>query len=287
MKIITLDGKQYTVKYLQNKEKISVKLGTYVQEYPNFEGSEVFQNSSGSDKYTMTFAIHRTIFPSFHESIKKILINSEDAVNDATYGKLTNIVIEHPDWGSLKGKFINEISVNTSSMADVVYSAVFQINTDISESESNDIEQENQDAANEIDAETDTGELDEFDKPGLLKLAESLNELYDTIQNSAVIAAFNDLQSALNDAVLNYQKVMNAVKKILALPGSIIGGVRGKLDFFQKQAAAIRAIPRTTFNITRFNINCMAFNLRMTNRTPFVSKEAQRARAGIKTAPID
>jgi len=286
MLITTVDGKKYNVKYLKNKESLTNKFGTAIHQYPNFIGSKLNQNSTSSDIYSLTFAIHKTLFIGFKESMKKFVIKEEDAIEDETYGKLLNIVIEHAEYGAIKGKFIGDIKYNTSSEADIICTATFQEHTPDEPLEKKDLEQENTDAESAVDTETDVGELDEADKPALLRLAENLAELYENIQNSAVIAAFNDLNSALNDAILNYQKVMNAVKKILSLPGSIITNLRGRLDFFKKQAAVIKRIPASTFNLARFNMNCLSFNLIRANRIPFFNKALLRKISGIKVAPI-
>lgn len=287
MRIITVDNKVYEVKYLQNREDITNEIGTSSFNHPNFIGSKLYQNSSSSDIYNITFAIHKNQFIGLKESLKKFVVNEDDALDNADYGKLTNIVLEHNIWGAIKGKIVGSIKYDTSKDGDIICSCQFQENTEDTPIEKTDIEQENQDATDEVNSETDEEfELDEEDKPALLRLAEGLQELYNDIQNSAVIAAFNDLQSALNEAILNYQKVMNAVKKILSLPGSIISGVRGKMDFFKKQAIVIRNIPVSTFNMARFNMNILAFNLSRGSRTPFISKAAARAASGVKVAPV-
>jgi len=244
MRIITVDGIEYRVKYRQNKEEVTNEFGTAAFNYPNFVGSKLRQNSTSSDKYAMTFAIHRTLFVGFKESLKKFVINEDDAIqNDEFNEKLTKIFIVHDDWGLIKGNFVGEIKYDTSSEADIICSATFQEHTEDEPLEKKDKESENEEATDEVDSETEDGELDEEDRPALLKLLDALNALYSKIKNSAVIAAFNDLKSLVNSAILNYKKIMNAVKKILALPGNIINNVRGQLDFFKKQAEAIKIIP--------------------------------------------
>jgi hypothetical protein len=289
MRIITTDGKSYEVKYLQNKEEITNSFGTGSFEYPNWVGSKLLQNSTSSDIYSLTFAIHRSLFVGFKESLKKFVVNEADAVEDSQYGKLTNIVIEHSTWGAIKGKFTDSIKYNTSNEADIICSGIFQEHTEDVPIEKADIEQENSDAVDNLNDETTDNfdvSLGELDRSALLKLLDKLNALYANIQNSAVVSAFNDLNAELNKAILDSQKVMNATKKILALPGSIITNVRGKLDFFKKQAAAIKSIPVSSANLAKFNINCLAFNMSRGSRTPFISKAAQQAISGIRTVSL-
>lgn len=286
MEIITVDGKRWPIKYKQNKETVTVQNGTSANNYPDFIGTKMYQNSSSSDIYSLNFAINKFSYVSFKESFKKFVSNEEDAIDDSEYGKLTHIILVHDSWGAIKGLIDGDTKYDTSSIGDIPVSCIFKEHTEDEPAEKKDLEQENDNANSDIDEETNVGELDEADKPALLQLLEDLNELYDNIQNSAVVAAFNDLKSALNDAILNYQKVMNAVKKILALPNSIIGDIRGKLDFFKKQADVIKNMPRATSNLTRFNINAMSYNIGQSGRTPFITKALARGKSGISVAPI-
>lgn len=287
MKLVTLDGKHWEIKYQQNKEVVTVKNQTASFNYPNFVGSKVKQNSTSSDIYELNFAIHRTVFVGFKESMKKILLNEADAVNDSEYGKLTHLILVHDSFGAIRGLVIGDIKYGTSSLADIPVSCTFQEHTADESEEKKDIEQENAAATEAIDSETEVGELEETDRPALLQLLDDLNAIYDNIQNSAVIAALNDLESALNDALLNYQKVMNAVKKILSLPNQIFAGFRNKIDFFKKQANAIKNIPALTANMFKFNASILSFNLSQANRIPFLRKLALRKKSGVKTAPIN
>jgi hypothetical protein len=287
MKIICTDGKSFEVKYLQNREDITNEFGTGSFNYPNFVGSKVVQNSTSSDIYTLSFAIHISLFVGFKESIKKFCANEEDAIDDPTYGKLTDIVIEHPIWGAIKGKFTDRLKYDTSKGGDIVCSGTFQENTEDNPPIKKDIEQQNNDACDTIDSETKFDEdLDANDKSALGKFADKLNALYADIQNSAVVSALNDLNHEMNQAMLDSQRVMNATKKILNLPNSIFSNFRGKLDFFKKQAETIKSIPVSSANLAKFNIKCMAYNLRCASRIPFMSKALLRAKAGIKIAPI-
>jgi hypothetical protein len=288
MLIVTVDGRRFTVKYQKNKESVSVDNHVSINDYPNFVGSRVDQNSTSSDKYSFTFAIHKNFYVELKESLKKIVVNEDDAIEDDEYGKLTHVICVHPDWGTIKGRFEGSLKYLTASEADIVVQGVFVEHTPDDAAEKTDIEQDNADAESEIDSETDDEfELEEADRPFLLQLFDKLKALYDKIKNSAVIAAFNDLKSALNDALLNYQKVMNAFKKVLALPGNIISGVRGKIDFFKKQSSAIKNIIPNTVNQARFNINLLSFNIGRADRTPFDIKALQRQRSGLKVAPIN
>lgn len=287
MLIITTDGKRWPIKYQQNKESVEVEHSSAEYNYPNFIGSKMKQNSSSSDKYSLTFAIHRTAYVGFKESFKKFVVNEDDAINDSEYGKLTHIILVHDSWGAIRGLVKGKVKYNTASLADIPVSCVFIEHTADEPEEKKDIEQENAAATEAIDTETEVGELEEADRPALQKLLDDLDALYDNIQNSAVIAALNDLESALNDALLDYQKVMNAVKKILSLPNSIFANFRNKLDFFKKQAQAIKNIPAVTANMFRFNMSILSFNLSQANRIPFLRKLALRKKSGVKTAPIN
>jgi len=289
MIIVTVDGKRWAVKYMQNKEDITNDFGSTVFQYPNFNGSKVHQNSTSSDKYSLSFAIHKNFFVGFKESIKKFVINEEDAIEDQEYGKLTNIVIVHDTWGAIKGKFVGNIKYNTSSDGDIICNTVFVEHTEDNDTEKKDIEQENQDAASEVDTETSEGEFEEEDRPALLKFLDWLNALYSNIKNSAIVAAFNDLKSALNEALLNFQKIMNAVKKILALPLALfdaVGDIKRKFDLIKKQAMVIKNMPKTSFNLAKFNVQCLAYNTRVSSRVPFINPAALKAAAGIKTVPL-
>jgi hypothetical protein len=289
MKIITLDNKEYIVKYMQSKETISFELKTGVYDYPDFVGSKLYHNSTSSDKYSLTFYIHKTLLVGFKESLKKIVTNESDAIENATYGKLTHIVIEHPSFGAITGNILGEVKCNTGSEADILCSCVFQEHTVDSPIEKKDIQDENIEALNAIDTETTANfdvDLSTQDKSLLGKFAENLSLLYENIQNSAVISAFNDLNTELNAAILDSMRVMNAFKKIISLPNEVIPDTRGKLNLLQSQAAAIMAIPATSYNITTFNANVLSYNMGISSRTAFVSESALQAAAGIKTVPL-
>lgn len=297
MKIITVDGKVHEVKYMQNKEKLKYKLNTAVYSYPNFTGSDIHKNSAGSNIFTVVFAIHKSKLVELNESIKKHhvkgtrALNVSDSESGNEYNDVKNIILIHEQWGELRGEFLDEIVCDTSSQADVTCSGVFQIQSPDEPTEQQDVEQENAEAELTIDNETVVdGELDEIDKPALLQLAEDLTALYEDIQNSAVVAAFNDLKSALNDAILNYQKVMNAVKKIMALPGKVLSSVtqfKQQIQLFKDQAAAIRRMPALTANMFKFNMRVMSYNLSQANRIPFIRKQSLLKKSGVKTAPIN
>jgi hypothetical protein len=287
MKIITVDGKSFDVKYLQNKEDITSEFGTGSFNYPNFVGSKVVQNSTSSDIYSLTFAIHKSLFVGFKESIKKFISNPDDAIDDPTYGKLTDIIIEHATWGAIKGKFTDRLKYDTSKDGDIVCSGTFQENTEDNPTAKKDIEQQNQEACDDIDDETDFDEdLDANDKSALGKFADQLNSIYSNIQNSAVVSALNDLNHEMNQAMLDAQKVMNATKKILALPNSIFSNFNQKLDFFNKQSEAIKGIPVHSMNMAKFNIKCLSYNIRQASRIPFFNKELLRSKAGLRVAPL-
>lgn len=291
MILITLDGKRWNIKYRQNLESVENELGSQDFNYPNFVGSKMHQNSTSSDIYSFNFAIPGKQYESFKESAAKILINEDDAISDDEYGKLTKIVVVHDLWGEIRGLFKGSIKYDLSGggEGDVPVSSVFQIHTDESETQQKDLDQENSDATDEVETETQEGEFEEEDRPALLKFLDWLNALYGKIKNSAVLAAFNDLKAAINSALLNFQKIMNAVKKILALPLSILGAVgdlRRRLDFFKAQANIIKNMPKSSINFARFNVHCLAYNLSITSRTPFISEAARQAASGIRTVPL-
>jgi len=286
MQIITVDGKRWNIKLKQNAESVTVNHPFSATMYPNFIGTKMKQNSTSSDIYNITFSVHRTNYVGFKESFKKFVNNEEDAIDDQEYGKLTHIIFVHDTWGAIHGLVKGDVNYGTSSDADILITCTFQEHTRDEPIEKKDIEQENSDAEDDIDTETNIGELEEADRPALLQFLDNMKALYANIQNSEVIAALNDLESAINSALLDYQKVMNSVKKVLALPSSLLTNIRGKLDFFKKQAEAIKNIPVSTFNLARFNMNCLSFNLGQTNRTPFISESARQASSGVKVAPI-
>jgi len=291
MLLITSQGRSFNVKYQQNKEKVTFTLHGDAREYPYWEGTKVQKNASSSNEYAMTFAIHSTLEEI--ESLKWVNVDNASVdveVNGANYNGITNIVLIHEKWGELRGEFLGKIQVDNSSEADVLFTGIFKINTPDETPAKKDIEQENEDAAEEIDSETDEEfELEEDDRPALLKIAEGLEALYDNIQNSAVVAAFNDLKSALNEAILNYQKVMNAFKKVVSLAASVadaIGDIRNKLDMFKKQFNAIKNIIPNSLNRARFNMNLLSFNNSRAARLIFSFKASRRQRSGLKVAPI-
>jgi hypothetical protein len=285
MKIITVDGNEFDVKYRQNRESITNEFGTSVHNYPNFVGSKLHQNSSSSDIYEINFAIHKSKFVGFKESIKKFVTNEEDAINYVDYGKLMNIVIVHDTWGVIKGNFIGSIKYQTSSDADIECSGTFQEHTEDDPEEKKDLEQENSDADEGAD-EPYEKDLTETDKGALAKFADNMQKLYKNIKNSAVVEAFNDLNSAINDVMLNSQKIMNATKKILSLPNKVLNNTRGRIDLFKKQARAIKNIPVSSMNMAVFNVKCLSYNLNKAARIPFIDKEALRQKAGLKSAPL-
>lgn len=289
MNIICLDGKTYDVKYLQSKEVISTDFGTALYNFPDFVGSKLYHNSTSSDKYSLTFAIHSSQLVNFKESIKKIVTNESDAVDNPTYGKLTHIVLEHLIWGAIFGSIVGSITYGTSSEADVMCSCTFAENTPDNPIKKKDTQDENTDSVNAIDTETTDNfdvELSIQDKSALQKLADNMSSLYSTIQNSAVVSAFNDLNAELNSVILDSTRVMNAFKNVISLPGEIIPDTRNRLDLLQKQADSIIAIPATTYNLTLFNANILAYNAGISSQAAFISDSALEAAAGIKAVPL-
>lgn len=289
MKIICLDNKIFDVKYLQSKEVITTDMQTGVYNYPDFVGSKIYHNSSSSDKYSLNFSIHKTLLVSFKESIKKIVTNEYDAIENETYGKLTHIIIEHQDWGAIKGSIVGGITYNTGSEADILCTCTFAEHTEESEVLKKDIQDENTNALNEINTETTDNfdvELSAQDKSTLGKFADNLTLLYSNIQNSAVVSAFNDLKTELNAAILDSQRIMNAFKKIISLPNTILPNNRSRLELLQLQAKAIISIPVNSYNITIFNANALSYNLGITTQTAFISESAAQTAAGLKVVPL-
>lgn len=290
MKIITTDGKEWTVKYRQNQESITNEFGTNSLNYPDFVGSKLFQNSSSSDIYSLNFTIHQSEFVGFKESIKKFNTIPEDAVNHPIYGKLTHIVLEHNLWGSIKGSIIGSISYGTASEADIPCSCTFQEHTEDNPVEKRDVEIENEDAFSAIDTETGLNfdvDLSASDVSTISNFADSLNSIYSSIQNSAVVSALNDLKSAISTALIDSQKLMNSVKNVLALPNQLLSfNLTNRIELLKSQATAIKNVPVNSFNLALFNANSLAYNSGVTSRTAFVSEAAQAAAAGLKTVPL-
>ncbi len=290
MNIITVDGKTYEVKYMQNKENVTVDVSTSVFRYPDFVGSKLYQNSTSSDKYSLTFAIHRTLFVGLKESLKKFVADESEAIDHPTYGKLTNIVLEHDLWGAIKGKIVGSITYNTSSEADIICSCVFHEHTEDTPISKKNIQDLNTESVEAIDLETTANfdvDLSTQDKSALSKFADNLSSLYNNIQNSAVVSAFNDLNAELNAAVLDSQRIINAYKKIIALPNQVLFDIRSKIDLLQKQTEAIRNITISSANLAIFNANLISYNMGITSQTAFISESALEAAAGIKAVPLN
>lgn len=287
MKIITIDGNEWIVKYKKNAESVSFETGTTVSNYPNFKGSKINQNSSGSDKYQIVFAIHKTQLVSFKSSFKSFVVDKADAVIHKDYDKLTHIILEHPDWGAIKGGIIGGVSFATSSEADILVSCAFQEHTDDKPIQKKDFEYENETANELVDLETDFDvELSGEDKTRIALLADNLANLYKNIQNSKIVQAFNNLNSELSKTLLDSKRIMNSVKGIISLPNEIFLTSKNKLEMFQKQANAIKEMPITTYNIALFNVNSLSFNIISLSRTAYISDSAKNAAAGIKTVPL-
>lgn len=289
MNIITLDGKTFNVKYLQQKEVITTDFGTGVYNYPDFVGSKLYHNSTSSDKWTLTFAIHKSLLVSFKNSINKIVTEEIDAVEHPTYGKLMHLVIEHPSFGALFGDIAGSIVYNTGSEADIMCGCIFIEHTQDDLIDKKDLQDENETALGAIDSETTDNynvDISAQDKSFLGKLAEDLTLLYEKIQNSAVVSAFNNLNAELNAAVLDSQRVMNAFKKILSLPNQVLPDTKSKFELLQGQALAIKSIPVSSYNIALFNANALSYNTGISSNTVFVSDSALQAAAGIKTVPL-
>ena len=292
MKIITLDNKSFDVKYMQSKESITFNMGSSAFDYPDFVGSKLYHNSSSSNKYSLTFAMHRTVVQSFIASAKIILTNSDDAVKNETYGELTDLILEHKLFGAIKGKILGDVKINTGSESDVTCTCLFQENTADEPLIKKDLQDENTNAVNAIDTETTANfdvDLSEQDKSLISKFGDNLNSIYSNIQNSAVIEAFNDFNAEINAVITDSQRVMNSVKKILSLPNNIltdISSTANRLELLKAQAEAIKAIPINTYNIALFNVNSFSYNMGMTSKTAFVSESALAAAAGLKTVPL-
>lgn len=289
MQIICLDGKTYSVKYIQSKETITTEIHTGVYNFPQYNGSKIFHNSSSSDRISLNFAIHSTQLLSFKESIKKIVINESEAIDNQSYGKLLRIVIEHPLLGAIEGGIVGGIKYNTSSEADIVCSCIFAVHTPDEITQKKDIQNENTNAVNAIDTETTDNfdvEISIKDKSTLGKLAENLESLYSNIQNSAIVSAFNDLNSELNAVYLDSQRIMNAFKNIISLPNSIFDDNKSRLELLQLQAKTIISIPANSFNMTIFNANALSYNLGISTQTAFISDSALEEAAGLKTVNL-
>jgi hypothetical protein len=272
MQIITVDGKEWKVKYRQNKESISNDSGTTVSNFPGFIGSKLHQNSSSSDKYAINLTIHETLVVGFKESLKKFVVDETQAVSHPIYGKLLNIVIEHPKWGAIQGKITGGVSYNTANNGDIPVSFTFQEHTADEPQPKRDYENENAGAIQDVDFETTENfdvEISANDKSAMANFADKLADIYKNIQNSAIVSAFNDFNSALNAAIIDSKKVMNSMKNILALPGRIISTTTNTLDLFVKQADEIRNVPVNSLNMAKFNINCYSYNLAQTSKTAF------------------
>jgi hypothetical protein len=288
-KLITTDGKEWDIKYKQNAESITNDFGVIAVDYPDFIGSKIYRNSSSSDKYTLVFAIHRTNFVSFKESVKHIVSDEAEAVTHAVYGKLTHIILEHPLWGAIKGSILGGIAYNTASEADIIASCTFQEHTEDEAIAKKDVEVENKAATNFVDNETGfDASLSANDVSAIAGLADKMSALYSDILDSSVVQAFNDFSAAINALVIDSTKIMSSFKNILALPNMLTGSLNltNRLALFKQQATAIKTVPINSYNIALFNVNCLAYNSAMTSRTAFVSEAALKAAAGIKTVPI-
>lgn len=272
MKIITPDGKEWIVKYMQNKEAISNNLGVTVQNFPGFKGSKLHQNSSSSDIYKINFALHESQIVEFKDSLKKFVTDEKQAVNHDFYGKLLRIIIEHDRWGAIQGNIISDVDYNTSVLGDIPVSFTFQEHTAEEPLPQRDFATENENAESDVDFETTENfdeELDEDDRSAIAKFIDSLQDLYANIQNSDVISAFNDAKSAINSAIMDSKKIMNSIKKILALPGKILTDISSTLNLLVEQANEIKNLPSETINMAKFNINCFSYNITQTAKTAF------------------
>lgn len=288
MKIITIDGKEWKIKIKQSNESVSTDFGVGVFNYPDFVGSKLAHKSTTSDKFSLNFSIHKTSLIAFRKSLKKI-VDVDNIINHKLYEKLDRIIIEHPYFGAIRGNIIGELACNISSGADIMCSCIFQEHTLDEPITKKNIQDENTDAVNAIDAETTDNfnvDLSVKDKSLISKFADTLNGFYTNIQNSAVVSAFNDFNSVMNAATLDSMRVMNAIKKILALPNEIMPDFRAKLDLLKKQAEAIKNIPVNSANMANFNINVISYNMGLTSKTAFVSEAAKQAASGIKIVPL-
>jgi hypothetical protein len=287
MKIITVDGKEWTVKKL-NSESISFDFGTTAINLPDFVGSQIRQNSISSDKYSLSFAIHRTEFQKFKASIKKLVLSEALAVVHPIYGKLTHLIIEHETWGAVKGSILGEIQCNTTNLADMPCNCVFQEHTEENPIAKKDMKIENADAFKSIDAQTSFDvNLSTQDLTGIKGFANSLNNLYNNILDSSVIQAFNDFNAAVNATIVNSLRIMSTTKKILELPNKLLSlNLTTRLNLLRQQAQAIKNTPVTSYNMALYNINNFAYTSGVTSQTVFVSDAALQAAAGIKTVPI-
>lgn len=290
MKLITVDGREWDVKYLQNRESVKNSFGTTAANYPDFVGSKILQNSSSSDIYTMSFAVHRLSFVGFKESVKKLVNDENDAVDHPTYGKLTHIILEHNLWGAIKGGILGEVNYDTSGEADIIGSCVFQEHTDDEPVEKKDVEIENEDANAGIDTETTLNfqvPLSTQDLSAISGLAAKMNNLYTGILDSSVVQAFNNFNAAISATLLDSQKIMNSVKGIIELPNQLLSlNLSTRLNLLKQQAETIKTTPVNSYNLALFNINSLAYNTGVTSRTVFVSEAAAQAAAGLKTVPL-
>ena len=286
-KIITVDGKEWPIKYKQNEESISNDYGSVAYRYPDFVGSKLYHNSTSSDKYTLSFAIHQTKIINFKESLKKI-IDPNNLVNHPTYGKLEHLVLEHDLWGAIIGTILGSVTYQTSKQGDIIIKCVFQEHTSETIVQKKDLETENEEAFAEIEIETSNFdvEISTLEKSRLQTLTDNLNALYTGIINSEVISAFNDLNTELTKVVLDSQRVINAFKKVVALPNSIYLDVRSRLNLLQLQYETLKLVPSSTANLVLFNTKLAAYNTGLISRSIFVSEAALEAAAGIKTVPL-
>lgn len=272
MKIITIDGKEWNVKYQQNKEHISNSLGVTIQQFPGFKGSKIYQNSTGSDIYSFNLAIHESQFVAFKDSLGKFVVDENQAVNHSFYGKLLRIIVEHAKWGSIQGNIISDIAYNTSVNGDIPVSFTFQEHISKEPLPQRDFKTENENAESDVDIETTENfdvDLSEDDRSSISKFGDSLADIYSNIQNSAVVSAFNDFNSAISSAIMDSKKIMNSVKNILALPGKILTDTSNQLNLLVEQATEIKNSPSETINMAKFNINCFSYNITQTSKTAF------------------
>ncbi len=272
MKIITIDGKQWDVKYQQNKETISNNLGVTVQQFPGFKGSKLYQNSASSDIYNMNLAIHESQLVAFKDSLGKFVVDESQAVNHDFYGKLLRIIIEHDRWGAIQGNLISDPVYNTSVNGDIPVSFTFQEHTAEEPLPQRDFKTENENSESAVDLETTENfdvDLSEDDRSAITKFGDDLADIYSNIQNSAVVSAFNDFNSAISSAIMDSKKIMNSVKNILALPGEILTDTSGQLNLLVEQASSVKISPSESINMAKFNINCFSYNITQTSKTAF------------------
>jgi hypothetical protein len=286
-KIITIDGKEWDIKYKQNEESITNEFGSVAYRYPDFVGSKLYHNSTSSDKYSLSFTVHQNNILNFKESFKKV-VDPNNLVNHSTYGKLEHIVLEHDLWGAVVGNVIGAVVYHTSKQGDIKVKCTFQEHTDETLTQKKDLETENEQAFTDLDFDSSDYdvEISTIEKSRFQNFYDNLNQLYINIKNSAVTSAFNDLNSELTKATLNSMRVMNAFKNIIALPNVIYTDTRSRLALLHQQSTAIMNIPATTANLVLFNTKIIAYNTGLSSRAIFVSDAAQEAAAGIKTVPM-